>query len=424
MKKMIYLTILSALFPGSFFSLDFGSFQLSVFRICLLGLAILFLMEIIKSKGEQIKTAVMSHYTLFFMMTWLIVSVLSGFWVIDYIPWFKAVYFIGTGTLTAFVFSEFLKDEKDVARVLRTISPVIAIHNVIGWSEVISKTYIFLSDQRLERYLRYKHPVSAFGNTNDFAIFLLFAVFFSLINWLNATRRAEKVFHALLMASSFLLIYFTGSRATMMGLLTAGGFLLVLKLVRRPPGTAKISAGLVLAGGLILLMFASGWMDGIASGISALVSGTSSASIRINLLRNGLYFLAQTRGIGVGAGNIESWMLRYPIHNTFEVLNIHNWWMEILVGYGAVIFILYLVFYARLLIGMTKSAVHSQDPLIRHLSLGMVLILAGFIFASVSSSSNINSEWLWVFWSIIIAFFNHGGKSAHEREGITAEKNN
>ena len=130
----------------------------------------------------------------------------------------------------------------------------------------------------------------------------------------------------------------------------------------------------------------------------------SSESIRMNLIRNGLFFLISTFGFGVGAGNIEYWMDNRPLFNTSGIVNIHNWWFEILVGYGLIIFILYIVFYGKLLSSFYKRYKYSRDAMDISLSIGMICFMIGYVIGSISSSSNINREWLWVFWGIAIAY--------------------
>jgi len=75
----------------------------------------------------------------------------------------------------------------------------------------------------------------------------------------------------------------------------------------------------------------------------------------MNLIRNGLVFLSSTFGFGVGAGNIEYWMEHNPVYNTSSITNMHNWWIEILVAYGVIIFILYIVFFAKLFMNFYRK---------------------------------------------------------------------
>jgi teichuronic acid biosynthesis protein TuaE len=142
-------------------------------------------------------------------------------------------------------------------------------------------------------------------------------------------------------------------------------------------------------------------------------SQSGSDFVRINLIKNGLFFLISTLGFGVGAGNIEYWMSHKAMYNTGGVLNIHNWWLEILVGYGVVIFIMYIVFYFKLFRSFYRKFKYSRSKVDMSMSLGIMCFMIGYVIGSISSSSNISSEWLWVFWGIAIAY-----------QGVVLDENN
>src|SRR5690606_27985022 len=75
-------------------------------------------------------------------------------------------------------------------------------------------------------------------------------------------------------------------------------------------------------------------------------AGTQGLSIVIRwyLLMYGLRFLRESHFMGVGAGNVEARMEAYRELLDNKV-NIHNWWAEILVNFGVIVFALYVVFY-------------------------------------------------------------------------------
>ncbi len=77
----------------------------------------------------------------------------------------------------------------------------------------------------------------------------------------------------------------------------------------------------------------------------------------------------------------------------------HNWWVEILVAYGgALIFVLYVIFYVNLWLSMYRTYRDSSCSKDRSISIGIMCCMAGYVIGSVSASSNISVEWLWSFW--------------------------
>ena len=90
-----------------------------------------------------------------------------------------------------------------------------------------------------------------------------------------------------------------------------------------------------------------------------------------------------------------------------KVFNIHNWWIEILVGYGVVIFIGYISIYFIKVKTLFDAYLKSKESFIRNSSLGLFGFMMAFVISSVSSSSNINTEWMWLFWAVLIAFIGY-----------------
>lgn len=138
----------------------------------------------------------------------------------------------------------------------------------------------------------------------------------------------------------------------------------------------------------------------IYTGREGYISGDTG---RVNLWRNGLIFLGTTLGLGVGAGNIETWMADFPLLPTKNIVNMHNWWLEIMVAYGVLVFIAYLVAYALMLYKLNRVRL-VQDPKWRQVSNQVIAFLVIFIPASVTSANNMYIEWHWVFFGLLISY--------------------
>lgn len=136
-----------------------------------------------------------------------------------------------------------------------------------------------------------------------------------------------------------------------------------------------------------------------------ITEGENSDNIRKNLILNGLLFLLPTLGMGTGIGGIESYMASNWVYETYGITNIHNWWMEILVGSGIFIFAGYIIFYIKLCRdNYSRYKSKNTTSLERSTAFAFLGFMIAFIIASISSSSNMGNEMLWVFWAIIIAF--------------------
>lgn len=204
MKKLIYITIITALLPETIPSINFGWFHLSLFRFSFILMSLGYFIDLFKNRDiwSETKQWTKQSYSVIFMIVWFVFAMISAIWVQDYFSWLKSIYFLSLGTISILVFTKYLKDIKDIINISRLLTPVILIHNLLGWSEIVTGNYLFLAKDRFERYIRYKHPVSIFGNTNDFAVFLMFAFFISLINFLYVKDQREKYLNIALMISA------------------------------------------------------------------------------------------------------------------------------------------------------------------------------------------------------------------------------
>ncbi|MHB1454855.1 MAG: O-antigen ligase family protein [Saccharofermentanales bacterium] len=405
-KKLAYISIMASLIGASVVSLDLKVFQLSLFR----GLIILILMifvigVLIENTPLKLFKDGLNAFSVKFMLFWLLYSFFSLAWVKDDKEWLKAMYFIGIGVICILVFSSVLLDAKDFMTAFRLFSVMILFHNVVGWYEVLTGNYL-LANNLQAKFAANRNPVTSFTNTNDFATLMAMSFFVLLICFANSRRLADRAFFTVLAASSVLLLIKTDSRANMIGL-ALGLAVFLLLFVRSSRYKKYIFSGLLVPG--IILTLSPGVIDLISKLITSLLtldfaSGNGSDSVRINLLKNGALFLVRTFGFGTGAGNGEFWMNRYSQFYTAGNSNMHNWWMEILTEYGVLVFSLYLVFYLKLARDLFRFMKQSNSAEDRNIARGMLCAMATFILASISSSSIMPAEWLWVFWAIAIAF--------------------
>jgi teichuronic acid biosynthesis protein TuaE len=416
-KILVYISIITSMIgSASVFAIDAGIFQLSLFRVSILLLFLYIIIKmLIKDKKIRLNNQKSNSYSIKFMFIWIIYAFFSLAWVKDYNAWMRTLFFLFIGLLSYIIISKYLKSKFDILLAFRLIFIMILIHNLLGWYEIYTNNYIFLSIDRIAKYTRLNHPVSTFGNTNDYATFMLFSVWVSYICLINAKNIISKFIYISLIISSVLLLISTSSRANLLGVILSMMLFIVLSMKRKK--TRNISLALLGIVFLIVLLNPESIKSLFISINENLNINFSSQSgsdfVRINLIKNGLFFLISTLGFGVGAGNIEYWMSHKAMYNTGGVLNIHNWWLEILVGYGVVIFIMYIVFYFKLFRSFYRKFKYSRSKVDMSMSLGIMCFMIGYVIGSISSSSNISIEWLWVFWGIAIAY-----------QGVVLDENN
>lgn len=407
-KILVYISIITSMIgSASIFALDLGLVQLSLFRVSILLLFLYMAINIIIiNKKIKLNNHKANSYSIKFMFIWIIYAFFSLAWIKDYNAWIKSIFFLSIGLMGFLVYSKYLKSKFDVLLAFRLILIMAVIHNLIGWYEVFTGNYMFLSINSIAQYTRLSFPVSTFGNTNDFATFMLFCFWITYICLINTKNFIFKTIHIFLMISSVFLLITTTSRANLLGFILS--IIVFIVLCIRNKKNRNVLFVLFCLSFLIVLLNPEIIKNIFISINKSLNFDFSSLDgsdhVRINLIKNGLFFLISTLGFGVGAGNIEHWMSYEAIYNTGGVLNIHNWWLEILVNYGLIIFIMYLTFYVKLFKSVYRKFKHSRSKIDISISLGTMCFIGGYIIGSISSSSNINSEWLWVFWGIVVAY--------------------
>lgn len=396
-RLFLYITVLTAFIGTQIASIDFGLYQLTLFRISLILLLVLHVINLaVSSKLIIVKKSV--HLTVMFV--WFIYAVFTVIWSKDFSSWFRYTYFIFTGFILVYLFIYYINDIKHIYTILKLLTFISLLHLIIGLIEVFTANYFFLGIEFHNVYTKYSLPVSVFQNTNNYATFLFFSFFIFVYNTFKSKGLISKI---LFLITSFIVVFLivkTTSRANLLALIIGVSTLILLRLITINKSYTGRKIIIVLV--LVIFAFVVVFYFNIYELIVFDFSGESfSDTTRFNLMRNGLVFLVKTLGFGVGSGNINYWMQNFYVYYTNGITSMHNWWFEILVSFGVVIFTLYVISYIKIMTCLlTKSTVD--------LLLSQVLFsyLMGYIISSLSSSSNTINEWLWAIWAILIAYVN------------------
>jgi O-antigen ligase len=116
--------------------------------------------------------------------------------------------------------------------------------------------------------------------------------------------------------------------------------------------------------------------------------------------------------LGVGPGNAEFHLQQ--IVGLEEAPNLHNWWLEVLVNGGALVFAGYLAFYAALLCGLFRVARDTRDGLIALTASSLLAALVGYVLGSLSPSSAIHFTPMWIHFGLGLAVISlHHSREAY-----------
>lgn len=398
MNRLAYLLVASVLLGAHFLAIPLGIAQLSAYRFIII-LSLLALAHRVFIKDPNLKSyysggKIFSAYQLFYLF-WLIYGGLSLIWAENVSRWIIGIFFLGTGIFSILFITTFIKKEFEVKKLFKVFFVMTVVHHISAWIESFSVVY----------------PKTTFANQNDFATLILAGLFVGFIIFLNTRNNWFKLVLILYFISGFFLIEISGSRANSLALLVGIVAIITMKVMNYK--ISKSTFYLILGGVfvfLLLVILIAPLRELILEYTSELLMGPirprTSNRNRINMILNGFYFLLITLGFGVGAGNVEHYLVNHSILYV-DAPNIHNWFMDILTGYGVIVFTLYIVMYVYILRKLFMNYFYSKDTFIRNASLALFAYLIAFIISSASSASNMIIEWQWVFWGIIIAFIQY-----------------
>lgn len=426
MKYIIMLVFITGLLPGMGGNINLGIFYISPLRLALLLLPVIYIGEcLLRIRDGRYVLKNENRKYILFMTIWFVYSMGTVFWCRDLASWSHGEYFIGLGIWTMFFFDMAGLRKSDFLDILKGIQLAIMAHNILGWYELLTHNYFFAPVERIAsmRATRQYYPITTMMNQNDLILVLIFGTCISAYFVLTLQRRRYKIANLGLFLSNIVLGIATDSRAGILGMAIALVILGAFILSKNQKIFLIGMVGCIVAASIVLFpqMYLELWKR--IQEIELLNFENpmaNSDAVRLNLIRNGLVFLRETFGFGVGTANAEYWMATEPVYYVRGFTNVHNWWVEILTNFGVIIFILYIVFYISLFCSIWKRYKTEKDYHTKVLCMILISFMGAFLAASVSSSSNWGKEWLWILWSFIIAFQGSADVSL-ERENRNEE---
>lgn len=403
-KYLLFFGIFMTPQGASVASFQIGGWSVTSFRLAYFLILMLMSYCVFIRNGSIKISNKKNVYSVQFLFVWVGYALLTAGWMVEPVNWVRQLTYVVTGLFGTIFCVNFLKSKEDVITAVKVFQWALVPQIILGWNEVLRKVYYFCSDvEQVENYSRgiFGMPVGSQGNTNDFATLMYLGVILSCICFFHS-QKIWRFIYFCCFVSEIILIALTGSRANYVGLGLAFCFMLFMV------GRKRLAYYLALLGiacyGVLTLASLLG-IEIVEQVDRNLYFGQSgSDDVRLGLIMNGFYFLFRTFGLGVGPGQIESWMETESIFYRGYITNMHNYWMEIMTSYGFVIFIGFFVFYYRMWRDMLRESARHITIKDKILSLGIAAMMAGWVIASVSPSSVIKYDWLWAFWAIAIAY--------------------
>ncbi|MGI6685256.1 MAG: O-antigen ligase family protein [Bacillota bacterium] len=409
MKILWLLTTISAFF-GPTLSVP-GYENIYAFRILLIIQIIGVLLYVFYRRDKLLDLVFVKEYLAFYGL-WLCWAGLTFLWADSRADWMRHVIFLFTAlSLIGFSLIHFQR-EKDIRLLIFIFGSII---------------FIFLGVCLFEHHFRYNVGVGGsaiffergvpngfMANPNDLATFLtLYLPFlYCLVRYGN--NLWIRIVGLVGIPLTFHVILLTRSRANLFSLgimiLAAIYFLKPWKNITKIKFKWIIPIGVFLALCIFMVSYSQEvwyfWAKErqlLANQFTSL-EDSSSVTIRLTLLKQGALLLKEHYFLGVGAGNVEYHMAQFK-DMTQGIVNMHNWWGEVLINYGVVLWGLYLFFFVKMIRDL--FGVYQQGtPVLKMVSEALLISFSGYVLSVASSSTMAATSFMWILFALALVVIN------------------
>lgn len=345
------------------------------------------------------KQVLVKRYEVIFFIIWLIWTVAS-FWRANAVNlWAYYVLYLGI-TILFLQYMTRIHDASIFEAIPKVLSAALFVHLLIGLYEITSHRYLFEVGSFSKRYYG-KVGVSIFHNPNDYSTFVIVILPFIVYLLAHEKLLVKKIWYCLLVALSIPMLIINESRLAVLSLFVLGNMYMLVLTRRSKYRILYHLLFLMTLAGAFSFSKSRVWLMNMLHENSLNLSKNSD-QIRLNLIKNGFYFLRKTYGFGVGAGNLHEWLTTKSIYYIGDIRYMHNWYIEILVTFGVVIFTLYLIWHIRVMRNLIHNSTTEKNILGIHT--GYLLSFICFTLMSVSSSTNVYSEWVWMYLTVLSGY--------------------
>lgn len=413
---IIYLLglVMSVFLGSEFLAISTPVFQVTIYRI----LAILVIPSLLFMVWQNNRAVAINRhkYSMIFigaLVFWWLWGFVSVIWSVNTVGWIRGMFLLTIGISSVLALFFGVKKLSVWEILLKGIWLMMTGLAFLGLFEILTNTYLFADVSVIDKYETFasqpltRIPVTVFSNQNDYATMLLAYFTINIILFVKSSHLSKRVFLISMSVLTSLLIFQTSSRLSLLMLIL---FILLFGLLHFKIHLIKVQLGVAVAavGGLaiLLIMFQPGPLNNLEQLLVLDPNQTVSGDIaRVNMGRIAMNFIGETFGLGVGAGNTQIWMELFSQLPINHVYNLHNWWLEILAGYGIFVFIAYVAGYLLSIFRLFQIR-RQLNRRYYYVTNALITFMIIFIFASITSANNMLIEWHWVFFGMIISYIS------------------
>lgn len=403
-KNVIYILayiIIFLVFMGTdFLKFNVNGINFNVAKIFMLIPSFILVIDMVKEKNLKLNlNSKLLKYCIGFLIVWAIYSVITIYRNYDFTSYLIENFFLCIGAIDILFFIKHI----DVKEAKNTIFGIITLAMSINCLYYI--------------YLYYIEKINIGGfyhNINDLSTALILAILVS-VNLIINYKGIKRIGICACLAIFIFTFASISSRACILGVIFGFFAYLILNIIkyRKKFFNKKIFIFIVII--VLITCFIIGilalkkYLGKIS--FSPIEDARTSNEIRTNLIFNGLEFLSRDLNwiTGIGAGNSEFYLRNFSIYSIYEMYSFHNPILQIVVTYGIIIFLGFIISYVIYLL-----LLYRMDSDFKGIASVFLLFLLSLVIANISSSGLFTREWIWITFAIIISFINREGKEKIE----------
>jgi len=411
-KTILYLAIIFCFEQGFLLRIDIGLFTLNLYRIFFLLLCSFFLIHILFNRGKLDISNIRVKKYILFLYSWFFYAIFSLIWVVVSVgeigeAIFAIIYlFIGVSIVFFEVF--YFKNLSDFKQLYNILLFVLLAMIGLGFWNCITGHHLseYWNSVVYER-ARFV-PVAVFSGQNDYAVYLSLNIPFILVFVRYRKNIVEKFFGVMILFSALYLLVQTLSRGNYIAFIIEIGFWFIFLMKLKTKYKMLILVVLfALISYIAFFEYIQNIFETIIIQMKTLNFGDSSINIRINLIRNSFFLLVKSIGFGVGAGNAVHCMKNFAIYDTRGIPYIHNWWIKVLVEYGILIFIGYIMFYLNIIFNLYKLYFTLNSNSEKMICEALLMVLVSLTVIGFNESPIMALKIWWIYIGFALSFLNY-----------------
>lgn len=315
------------------------------------------------------------------IIIWAFYGTLQLFWVVQTertLSYYQTLIF---GTLIILSMGLFIDSVKKIDTMYKIYGMTIVLSSVLAWYESLSGNYF--NPSGVMQYNLQGVATVGFYNPNDYSLLLIVNMPLFLY-WIKEYRIFYKVMAWFVIITTFYVAYVNETRSVVV-VFFAFTLYFLFDVIRKKGILFFLS---ILSLGLVVIVVNIDIILNTFGWIKSIDTDDASLNVRMSLMQSALDVFKDNI-FGVGSGNAEIYMSGMG--------NIHNLWIELLVNYGLLIFILLLLFWSVNIYKLFKFRKYNKY------SITLLLMALIFIPTATISSSAFQFNIFWFLMGLMVS---------------------